>query len=821
MRPKTIWSFCFFILFLSFTATAAQAEASSNQPEQIKPEVLFQDNQEFVDRELIVHYKPETDSQEQAKILKQVHAKEDSSILDGDFSIVRVPANADLKTIAKTLIKNKQVALVEPNYKFTKSYIPKEPYYQYQWYLSKIQMPKAWDKTKGSAKVTVAVIDDGVQQNHPDLKGKIVKPYNAVTGGSSYTPQFHATHVAGIIAASFNKKGVAGIAPNVKIMPINVFNGEEATAESVVRAIKYAADNHADIINMSLGGEGNNYAIEAAIKYARSKGVVVIAAAGNVEPSADKAEKYSLEYPAANEGVLGVSATTPGDKIADFSKRGKYIDFAAPGEDMLSCITTNNYYFLDGTSMAAPVVSGVAALVRSRNPFLTVGQVESILRRSTVDLGAKGWDSYYGYGRIDANKAVTKTSVPIYSITVPKTYKMTGKHKAAISFKTAGKGKISLTIKSTSGKLIRKVAVNKATSSSKFTLHWDGKNDSKNFVKSGTYKAEIKMTNGKVTVYKSTTFKVANQLKPAITLSGSYIFSPKASGKMTIPYTLTKKVKISAKIKSSSGKTVKTIINKKTVSAGKHTIVWNGKTTNGKSVNNGIYSLVMYIVDSHDKAGTPKKIQIKLDTHNPGVKFTTAPSLYKYDGKTNSTAKLELKETASLIVYVNNDKGTVIKRLINKQTQPGTVTISWNGKNDKNILVPEGNYYYYVQAKDAAKNITVANSARFILQDRRIPTIQASKDIYLRKAPTTIDYQLLKPGKVTIAISKGDTVVKTINTNASAGKNSFQWDGYNDLNQPVDDGDYQLKITVTDHYNVSQTFTGTVHVELTSNIISP
>ncbi|GHH97433.1 S8 family serine peptidase [Neobacillus kokaensis] len=816
MGPKSIWSFILFFLCIICMTSPAMANEVTIQSKQINPDTLFKDKKEFVEQELIVKFKPETTSAERSSILKEANAQEDSQLLNGDFSIVKVPSGAELKNIAKTLLTNKQVALVEPNYKFTKTYIPNEPNYSKQWYLDKIQAPKAWDKTKGSSAITVAVIDDGVQQTHPDLKGKIVKPYNAVTGGSSYPAQLHATHVAGIIAASFNKTGIAGIAPNIKIMPINVFTGEQATAESIVRAIKYAADHRADIINMSLGSYRYSDTIETAVKYAKSKGVLLIAAAGNDG-------SYLPVYPAASEAVLGVSATTNGDQIAYFSNRGKYIDLAAPGVNIFSTVTGNSFAYESGTSMAAPVVSGVAALVRSRNPFLSPGQVEGILRKSTVDLGTKGWDSFYGYGRIDADKAVSNTPVPISSITVPKTYTMKGTNKSAISFKTAGNGKISLTVKNSKGTTIRKVVTNKATASTKFTLYWDGKNDNKKFVPSGTYKVEVKVTNGKASVYKSASLKVVNHTKAAILVSGTYTFSPKASTKITIPYELTQKVKVNAVIKDQSGKNVNTILNKKSLAAGKHHIVWNGMSAKGKTVKDGVYSLVMSFIDSHNKAGASKKVQIKVDTVRPGAKLTLSSTLFKMDNKTNHAAKIELKEASSLIVYVKNDKGTIIKKLLNKQSKPGTVNVSWNGKNDKGTLVPEGKYYYFVQAKDIAGNTTTMSSLRFSLQDWRIPTIQADKDFYVKtNTPLTIEYQLLKPGKVTVGIYQGNNLMKNIKVDAaeSAGKNSFQWDGTNEKLEPVPDGDYQFKIEVTDKYSLSQTFKGNVLVELAKIVIS-
>ncbi|MDR7240832.1 S8 family peptidase [Neobacillus drentensis] len=436
---KYFWSVIFIVLCLSIITSVASAEEVTIQPKVSKfdTKVLFDEKKEFDDQELIIKFTPNTSSVERATILKLVNGKEVDQLKAGDFSFVKVPNGSDLASISKALLKNKQLLFVEPNYEVKSTYVPGEPSYNKQWYLNKIQLPKAWDKTKGSSNITVAVIDGGVQKDHPELRGKIVSPYNAVTGNANYTPDKHGTHVAGIIAASFNKSGIAGIAPSVKIMPINVFDWQGASAYNVAVALNYAVDHHADVVNMSLGSEDYSYILDYYVQYARSKGIVIVAAAGNSDTSIPM-------YPAALNGVIGVSATDSSDRITSFSNYGSYIDLAAPGLSIYSTVTGSSYEYLSGTSMTAPVVTGVAALVRSQNPFLTPSQVESILMKSTTDLGSRGWDSYYGYGRIDAYKAVSNTPAPISKLTAPTTYTMTGTNKAAFSITAASSTNVSL-----------------------------------------------------------------------------------------------------------------------------------------------------------------------------------------------------------------------------------------------------------------------------------------------------------------------------------------------------------------------------------------
>lgn len=804
------------MLSLLFMSSDASADGINAHPKKIDPDVLFKEKTEYIAEELIVKFAPDTTQTERESLLKKVDVEEETPLDDRDFSLVKVTPGTNLTTIAKQLLLSKQVLLVEPNYKYKKAYLPKEPSYSRQWYLPKLQLPEAWDKTKGSSKITVAVIDGGVQKDHPDLKGKIVSPYNAVNGSSSYDPDEHATHVAGIIAGSFNKYGIAGIAPKVKIMPINVFQGDQARADTVIRAIYYAVAHHADVINMSLGDDSYSYLLESATKYAKSKGVVLVAAAGN-------SSTFLPMYPAASEGVIGVSATDRNDRIASFSNYGNYIDLAAPGVDIYSSIAGSTYASYDGTSMAAPMVSGIAALVRTKNPFLSPSQVETILKKSTIDLGSRGWDEDFGYGRIDAYKAVSNTPAPISTITAPKAYTMTGKNKAAFSFKTTSKTKVSLSIKDAHGKTVRKILSNKTSTGVKISASWDGKTTSKKFVSTGTYKVEVKITKGSDSFYKSTMIKVVNHTKPAILVSGTYSYSPNVSGKVTIPYELTQKVKVTAVVTDKTGKTVKKILSKKIISAGKHSIVWNGKTTKGRLVKDGIYQIVWSFTDSHNKKGKPKKVQLTVDSVRPTGKLTLSSTLFKMDTKSTNAMKVALKETSYVIVHVVNEKGVIIKKLINKKANPGTITAIWNGKNDKNQLVPEGTYRYFLQLKDIAGNITKMNSPSLILQDWRVPAIATGKDYYVKtKGTMTIGYSLNKPGKVTIGIYQNGKRISTIKTDADelAGQHSFTWNGTDDANNQLNDGLYQFKIKFVDKYNVTQIYSGNVHVELNKIEIS-
>ncbi len=265
-----------------------------------------------------------------------------------------------------------------------------------QWALTRLRAEAAWATSRG-ASVTVAVIDTGVAV-HPDLQGSFAAGADFAQGGSGRNDgNGHGTHVAGIIAATAdNGVGIAGLAPDVTIMPIKVLSDSGSGYSSdVARGIIWAADHGADIISMSLGG-GYDTASEYAVAYAISRGVIVIAAAGN-----ERTIGSPTSYPAAFPGVLAVAATDSADGVAYFSNAGAYVDISAPGVAILSTIP-GGYASWSGTSMATPYVSAVAALGLSRARAIGVNaNIPAILTSTADDLGPTGQDNDFGFGLVD------------------------------------------------------------------------------------------------------------------------------------------------------------------------------------------------------------------------------------------------------------------------------------------------------------------------------------------------------------------------------------------------------------------------------------
>lgn len=301
--------------------------------------------------------------------------------------------------------------------------LPTDPYYgranlwaeeRNQWYIPQIQANEAWDLAKGQS-IVVAVLDTGLDLKHPDLQGQWVQGYNEKDPSSPPQDDHgHGTHVSGIIAATMNNRiGIAGIAPSSTIMPVKVFdNSGEGDDMDIATGIRWAADNGANIINLSLG-EGtkssgsfdNSVYINEAIQYAHSKGILVIAAAGNDGVG-------TLSYPASLPGVLSVAATTVKNELTHFSNYGRPLSLKAPGSKILSTYPlalSDGYVYLWGTSMAAPMVSAVAALIWSANPTWTSTQVSRKLLASATDPQKKGWTETQGFGLVNAINGVLPT----------------------------------------------------------------------------------------------------------------------------------------------------------------------------------------------------------------------------------------------------------------------------------------------------------------------------------------------------------------------------------------------------------------------------
>ncbi|MEW1586041.1 type VII secretion-associated serine protease mycosin [Micromonospora vinacea] len=282
-----------------------------------------------------------------------------------------------------------------------------------QWYLDELRIEQAHEISTGRG-VVVAVLDSGVEASHPDLRGQVLaggRSYGA-SGDGRADEDGHGTHIAGIIAAKASSDGVDGIAPGAKILPIKLRKGTEANrAAAVALGLRMAVDGGAKVINMSFGGPGVASPQEAsAIKYALDNDVVVVGSAGNI-----KNGRTTLSSPANTPGVIAVTGTTKGGKFWSGSVQGPEAVVAAPGDNVYNITNEAGYGWGDGTSDSSAIVSGLAALIRSKYPDLNAPSVINRIIRTARDAGPSGRDPQYGFGVIDPVKALTANVPPVTS----------------------------------------------------------------------------------------------------------------------------------------------------------------------------------------------------------------------------------------------------------------------------------------------------------------------------------------------------------------------------------------------------------------------
>ncbi len=364
--------------------------------------------------------KPKLDlTESDFKALLIVHgAREVGQIHGINVRVLHVPEEK-LQRVLEALSHNPKIEFAEPDFIATADFTPNDPYYTggYQWHHSKIQSPQAWDVSQGLTNIIIGVLDTGVDANHPDLKGKVLAGYNYVSNTvNTADDNGHGTAVAGTAAASGNNGiGVSGIAIKNYILPVKVLGSTgSGTYSAIANGVTYAANKGARVINLSVGGGSSSSTLQSAIDYAWSKNAIIVAAAGNNANN-------TPQYPAACRNVVGVSATETSDNLASFSSYGSYVTLSAPGQGIWTTQNGGSYGAWSGTSFASPVTAGIAGLIVAANTQLSNAQVVDILKTSSDDIGAAGYDVYFGFGRVNANKAVNaaRGGNVVYDVTAP------------------------------------------------------------------------------------------------------------------------------------------------------------------------------------------------------------------------------------------------------------------------------------------------------------------------------------------------------------------------------------------------------------------
>jgi len=370
---------------------------------------------ETVSGRLLVQFRQDVMPEEARGVIKAVDAQEVDVIPQLRVHVLELPPTADQHAAENALKHRPEVSFVEPDCLVPPAAVTvNDPCYAFEWHLPQIDAPGAWAYTTGSSNIVIAILDSGITASQPDLAPKLVPGWNTYDNNADTSEVFsHGTAVAGSAAACTNNGiGVAAPAWNCLIMPIRITDQSGwAWSSTIAAGLAWAADHGARVANVSYGPDYSSTTSSAA-QYFMKKGGVVTMSAGN------EGSFYSTP---GNPYLMTIGASTSIDTIASFSNTGNNIDLVAPGTSIYTTTPAGGYSVAAGTSFSAPIVAGVAALVISANPGLTGEQVQDILMQSADDFGAPGWDTDYGWGRVNAACAVSMALGVDSGDTVPPT----------------------------------------------------------------------------------------------------------------------------------------------------------------------------------------------------------------------------------------------------------------------------------------------------------------------------------------------------------------------------------------------------------------
>jgi hypothetical protein len=369
---------------------------------------------------LLVQTRAGLSDKDLAKILSSHGGGKARRIGRSQLAVVDLPANASETAIAMLLAHHPQLKSAELDMRVAPALTPNDPYLGSEWHINRIGAPAAWDSAQGSG-IRVAILDTGIDGTHPDLVGRMVPGWNFYDGNSDTSDvNGHGTAVAGAAAASTNNAtGVAGVAGQAQLMPVRIADPNAyAYWSTVAQGLTWAADQGAKVANISYSGVAGSATVQSAASYMRSKGGLVVVAAGN---------NGIDEGITPTTTMIPVSAVDDTDTITSWSSYGGFVAISAPGLNIWTTTRGGGYGAWWGTSLASPVVAGTVAMLMSARPALPNTTIESLLYGTSVDLGAAGRDPKYGYGRVNAAAAMQAvlaaatpdTQAPTVSLNAP------------------------------------------------------------------------------------------------------------------------------------------------------------------------------------------------------------------------------------------------------------------------------------------------------------------------------------------------------------------------------------------------------------------
>ncbi len=378
--------------------TKKNSTPTSTSTKVLKPDERL--NYPHVKNQLVVKYKPGASP---PKLLSsKTRGMQTETIEALDVVIHEVPPD-QLASMLAQLSSDPNVEWVEPNFQIALlETIPNDPAFQLQWWLTRIQAPQAWDYSTGSSVLTIAIVDSGIDYSHPDLAAKIIGGWDFVNNDSvAEDENGHGTAVAGIAAAiTNNAEGISGVSWGARILPVKVTGADGlGTYEATAAGIVYAVYAGAAVINLSLGGSAPSQLLLDAVTYASANGVVVVAASGNNG-------SQNVLYPAKYNQTIAVASTDYNNQVSGFSNYGPEVDIAAPGQSIYSTTLGGLYISRTGTSMAAPLVAGAAAVLLSLPGNNAPSLVRQQMLSTALDIAPAGMDNHSGHGLLQLNRAI-------------------------------------------------------------------------------------------------------------------------------------------------------------------------------------------------------------------------------------------------------------------------------------------------------------------------------------------------------------------------------------------------------------------------------
>ena len=698
---------------------------------QVQAEIAIVD---AVEDQLIVKFKDGVDG---ANVIAARKGRVLEYIAEMNLYKISLPSSSSLQKQLSAYNADRRVQFAEPNYigEIANTY-PNDPQYGSQYHISNMNVDDVWNDaqsgTKGSSDVVIAVIDTGVDSDHPDLVDKLLPGINTTTDGSGANDtndtQGHGTHVAGIAAGATNNGiGTAGVCPDCKILPIRaMLSNGGGTHFDVVEGINWVTEwaqanpSKKVIINMSLGFTTKVASLELALNNAYKAGILSFASAGNDG-------KAVLRYPAAYPNVIGIGSTTSDNLKSSFSNMGSFVDLSAPGTGILATvIEQNGYNYKQGTSMAAPNAAGVAALVWSKRNTLTNYELEWLLKASARKGTAQTVkDNNFGHGIVDAYAAITASGDKFNSSITGSTLSLANLSTTTVfSFNATAAGYVTAKVFDSQGRLIRTIVEDKAIKAGVQRNSWDAKNDGKTFVESGSYQlvVGVKYENGnsamevkQLTVDRSVSVTNAQVSNATLDLTNG------GPASTSLTFSAGEAIAGVVAILDQNNKVVKALTPSFNLANGANstTYTWDGKN-NAKVpayVADGDYKFAIIATDTLKNKGTIS-VNVRVKGRAPTIEKGYKTDIFTVKiGKIGGSIKLpfvlsEPAKTATVVIK-NSSGATVFSRTYSEGTGlPAGVNLApWDGWSPSPtpgyVMRATGNFTIEVTITDLDDNPSV------------------------------------------------------------------------------------------------------------------